>query len=174
MNQKKPSYLPAALAGGIFLGFFSGVPILNCLNCACCIMVIGGGLMSSYIYLHNYPQSLPQATYGDGAVLGILTGLFGTVFWTFIHISIMFLKGLMGFSAAGMGMLTEILSNPDLPPEIREFLQEILGNYMSENVLTPVFLLVSIISMAIISILFASIGSIIGFALFQKKPAQVN
>jgi len=173
MNNK-PSYVPAALTGGLFLGIFSGIPILNCLNCACCIMVIGGGVLASFIYLRNYPATIPPATYGDGALLGILTGLFGTVFWAFIHIAIMFLKSLMGFSAAGIEIAREALSNPDIPPEVRELLQEILGNYMSGEALTPIFLLISIVMMAVIAVIFATIGSIIGVALFQKNPQPVQ
>lgn len=170
MSTTKPSYVPAALAGGLFLGFFSGIPILNCLNCACCLMVIGGGVLSSFIYLRNYPVSITPATYGDGALLGILTGLFGTVFWACIHIAIMFLKSLMGFSMAGMEVLREALSNPEIPSEIRELLQDILGNYMTGESLAPFFLIISILMMAVISVIFATIGSIIGIALFQKKP----
>ena len=169
MNNK-PSYVPAALAGGLFLGFFSGVPLLNCLNCACCIMVIGGGILASFIYLRNYPVAAPRATYGDGAVLGIVTGLFGTVFWAFIHIAVMFMKSLMGFSSAGIEVLREALSNPDIPPEVRELLQDILGNYMTGEALTPIFLIISILMMGVIAVIFATIGSIIGVALFQKNP----
>ena len=169
MNQDKPSYVPAALMGGLFLGFFSGVPLLNCLNCACCLMVIGGGLLASFIYLRNYPPSLPQVTYGDGAVLGLLTGLFGTVFWAFIHVSVMFLRHLMGISMAGLGALREALANPEIPPEVRAFLQEIVENYLASEAITPLLLIFSIFVIALISIIFASIGSIIGVALFQKR-----
>ena len=174
MNQSKPSYLPAALAGGLFLGIFSGIPILNCLNCACCLMVIGGGLLSSFIYLRSYPLSLPQVTYGDGAVLGVLTGLCGTVFWAFIHVSIMFLKGLMGISMAGMESLREALSTPGIPPEVRELLENIFENYLFSDSLTPFLLIFSVLMIAVISVLFATIGSIIGVALFQKKQPLGN
>ncbi len=75
---------------------------------------------------------------------------------------------------AGMNAMREALSNPDIPPEIREFLQDILGNYMSGEVLAPFFLIVSILMMGIISVIFATIGSIIGVALFQKKQPHVN
>jgi len=169
MNTGKPSFVPSALAGGLLLGVFSGIPVLNCLNCACCLMVIVGGLLSSYLYLRQYPDSLPPMTYGDGAILGILTGIFGTVFWTFIHVSFMFLKQLMGISMAGAEMLRDIISNPDIPPEVRELLQDILGEYVSSGAVSPVFLVISIMFMAVISIIFASIGSIIGVALFQKS-----
>ncbi len=174
MNQSKPSYLPAALAGGLFLGFFSGIPILNCLNCACCLMVIGGGLVSAYIYLRNYPQSLPQVTYGEGALLGILTGLCGTVFWSFIHFFITFIKGLMGMRMAGMESLREAISSPGVPPEVRELLENIFENYVFSDSLTPILLIFTVIMIAVVSVLFATIGSIVGVALFQKKPLAEN
>ncbi|MFH1964641.1 MAG: hypothetical protein ABIJ42_03785 [Acidobacteriota bacterium] len=174
MNQRKPSYVPAALAGGLFLGIFSGIPILNCLNCACCLMVIGGGLLSSFIYLRSYPLSLPQVTYGDGTVLGVLTGLIGTVFWAFIHVSIMFLKSLMGINIAGMESLRGALSTPGVPPEVRELLEKIFENYLFSDSLTPFLLIFSVVMIAVISVLFATIGSIIGVALFQKKQPLEN
>jgi len=170
MNQEKPSYVPAALFGGLFLGFFSGIPLLNCLNCACCVMVIGGGVLASFIYLRNYPQSLPPVSYGEGLVLGLLTGSFGTVFWTFIHVSVMFLRHLMGISLTGLNTLRQVLADPDIPPEAREFLQGFIENY---GVMTPIVLVFSILLIAVISIIFASIGSVIGIALFQKKAGPV-
>jgi len=169
MNTNKPSLVPSAMAGGLFLGIVSGVPLLNCLNCACCLAIILGGLLSSYLYLRNYPVSLPPFSYGDGAVLGLLTGVFGTVFWAFIHVLFQLLKQMMGFTAAGMGMLQEAVANPNVPPEVRELIQEIIQEYVSSSPFSPFSLIISITFMGIISLVFATIGSIIGVALFQKK-----
>lgn len=169
MNTRKPSFVPSALAGGLLLGLFSGIPILNCLNCACCLAVIAGGVLSSYLYLRNYPGNLPPVNYGDGAILGVLTGLFGTVFWAFIHVFFLFIKHLVGFSMAGVQTLRRLISNPDIPPEVRQTLEEILEGYVSSDVMTPFYLILSVMIMAVISVIFASIGSILGVALFQNS-----
>lgn len=169
MSTNKPSLVPSAMAGGLLLGILSGVPLVNCLNCACCITIILGGILSSYLYLRNYPATLPPVTYGDGAVLGLLTGVFGTVFWAFIHILFQLLKQMMGFTAAGMGFLREIAANPDIPPEVREILQEVIQEYVTSSPFSPFSLVISITFMGILSLVFATIGSIIGVALFQKQ-----
>ena len=75
MNQSK---LKPALIGGAALGVASSVPILNLANCACCALVIGGGVLASYFYMKDAPPAAGPA-YGDALLLGLLTGVFGAV-----------------------------------------------------------------------------------------------
>ena len=86
MNPAQPSKTVPILAGGLFLGALSAIPPISFLNCACCILVIGGGFLASYLYMKDYPSDQPRVTYGDGALLGLLAGLFGAVVDTVISI----------------------------------------------------------------------------------------
>ena len=45
MNEK-PNIVTPALIGGVFLGITSALPILHYINCACCALVIGGGILA--------------------------------------------------------------------------------------------------------------------------------
>ena len=80
----------------------------------------------------------------------------------------------MGISMAGMESVREAIASPGVPPEVRELLENIFENYMFSDSLTPFLLIFSVMTIAVISVLFATIGSIIGVALFQKKQPLEN
>ena len=58
----------AALLGGVFIGVFSALPIINIANC-CCLWIIGGGVLAAYLAQQNSPRSLSA---GQGAWFGLL------------------------------------------------------------------------------------------------------
>jgi len=154
-----------ALIGGVFLGILSGLPILNLFNCACCALVLGGGFLAAYLYLKNYPPDLPQADYGDGAVLGLLTGVFGALVWTIVELPLAFLR-LQFIPAGDFADLEKMLQNQDVPPAVRDF----LASLIYQEGLSFGMVLFSIVSNLIISVLFATLGAIIGVAVFRKRP----
>lgn len=153
MNQAKRSILKPALIGGIAEGVAGSIPILNLVNCACGIMVIGGGFLAAYLYMKDAPPAA-KAPLGAGLKLGLLTGLFGAVTFALIYIPLAMLVPDM----AGTGM--EALENVDLPPKVVEALS-------SPVTLAIFFSLLSLI----LDPIFCAIGSLIGVAIFNKKPA---
>ena len=69
MNNQKPAmFVPSLVAGGL-AGILSGIPLLNCL---CCLWIIGGAILATFLLAKDAPSSL---TPGDGAIVGILTGI---------------------------------------------------------------------------------------------------
>jgi hypothetical protein len=70
-EQKTNMFIPALIGGGI-AGVLSGIPIMNCL---CCLWIIGGGIAAVFFLNKESPRLL---TMGDGAVVGILSGLVAT------------------------------------------------------------------------------------------------
>lgn len=164
MNER-PSIVIPALIGGLFLGVTSALPILNFVNCACCALVIGGGILASFLYLRDYPPQFQAATYGDAAVLGALTGVFGGIIWAMVSVPLSFLKLQLG-GMADLRKLREQLQNPDIPPPVREIILRMMeGGALSFGVI-----LFQLGVDLIVSVIFAIIGAIIGFALFQKRP----
>ncbi|MCP4654364.1 MAG: hypothetical protein GY856_02985, partial [bacterium] len=126
MNQVEPSKLQPALIGGAALGVASAIPFLNCLNCACCALVIGGGFLAAYLYLKDCPPA-PEARYGDAATLGLLAGVFGAVVGTLLSIPFR-----LFFSGMGdMGQLEELLGNFDMPPEAQDALLNIFSGELA-------------------------------------------
>jgi hypothetical protein len=83
MNKLKP-----ALLGGLIVGILSAIPFLNY---CCCIWGIGGGVLAGFLYIKSSP--IPVRV-GEGAVIGVLTGLVGAVLYFAIGVPIAyFLSG---------------------------------------------------------------------------------
>lgn len=162
MNElAAPSKLQPALIGGVVLGVLSAVPLVNALNCFCCLWVIAGGLLATYLYQNKSP--LP-VQYGDGAVLGLLTGVFGAIVETIIGIPLQLLG--LGLAAGAMqDALQQLESNPDIPPEF----VELVRSFMTEGGLAATGIAYGLLFHLVIFAIFATIGAIIGVAIFQKR-----
>lgn len=166
MNQQKPSMVVPALIGAVFLGITSALPLVNFINCACCALVIGGGIIASFLYLRDYPPHLPPMTYGDGAVLGVLTGVLGSLIWTAVNVPLTFFKFQLGAGMTDLSELREALNEANIPPEV----SEMILNLFSGSALSIGMIIFEFLINIVISLIFATLGAIIGVALFQKKP----
>ena len=165
MNER-PSIVTPALIGGVALGITSALPLVNLVNCACCALVIGGGILASFLYLRDYPPHLPEITYGDGAVLGLLTGVIGGFVWAIVDLPLSFLKFQLGTGLGDLSQLQEALSDPNIPPALREFLL----NAFQGGAGTLGIMIFGVFVNLVVSVIFATIGAIIGVALFKRKP----
>ena len=152
MKQARQSMLKPALIGGIAEGVAGSIPILSMANLACCILVIGGGLLAAFLYMKDAPPSA-QAPLGQGVKLGLLTGLFGAITWAVINIPIAIL--LPDMAAALLPQMQEA----NLPPKIAQAMSSVL----------PFAIFFSLLSL-IVDPIFCGIGSVIGVAIFNKKP----
>src|SRR5215213_4965582 len=72
MNSK----LRPAIIGGIVMGLLSGLPYVSLGNLACCLWVVLGGALATYLYIKQSPTPV---NIGEGALLGLLAGIIGTV-----------------------------------------------------------------------------------------------
>lgn len=79
-NQSK---LIPALIGGSVIAIGSSVPGLNLVNCLCCLWVLLGGASAVYFYQRELPKK-QVVSVSEAFILGILAGLFGTLFDTFL------------------------------------------------------------------------------------------
>jgi hypothetical protein len=77
MNKLKP-----ALLGGLIVGVLSAIPFLNY---CCCIWGIGGGFLAGFLYIKSAPVPVKV---GEGAVIGVLTGIIGGVIYFAIGLPI--------------------------------------------------------------------------------------
>jgi hypothetical protein len=161
MIQEKPSMIQPALVGGVLLGITSAFPILEWFNCACCILVIGGGLLASYLYLRDYPTNVASMTYGDGGLLGLLTGLIGGLVWTAVEVPLTYFKTRFGMDLQELTKLEDLLGDYRVPPFVEDLAT---GGALGLGVL-----FVTLFVQLVISMVFASIGGVIGVALFGSK-----
>ncbi len=170
MNSNQPSMLIPALIGGAVLGITSALPVVEFLNCACCGLIVGGGLLSSYLYLREYPSQLPPVTYGEGALLGLSTGAVGTAIYAIVRIPLQFVQIQLGIQTQEIAQLEEALSDPQIPEALRNALQELFGG----GILSIGVLVLEVVGFLAVALVFATLGGILGIALFQKRtPPEI-
>lgn len=157
--QGPPQKLRAALIGGVALGVASAIPIINFANCFCCALVIGGGALASWLYLKQVPPG-GQAPYGDGAILGLMTGAIGAVAGTIVSLPFNLMMGKIGY----MDQMREAMDTAELPPEVAELMASLTSGEMA----FPILFGMMLFNLVIYSI-FATIGALIGVAVFYKK-----
>lgn len=154
-----PKIKPALIAGIVF-GVLATLPYVSAVNMVCCALYIGGGVLAVYLWLKDIPR--PEETpYRDGAVVGVLTGLFGAVASTVVGTILRALGvGADDLAAAQQAMAEAGL---ELPPVV----MDLLG--MSGLSVGSVVL--GLVGGAIIFAIFGAIGRLVGAAIFHKKDA---
>ena len=153
-------FKPALIAGAVF-GFLGGNPYSWVANCACCVLVVGAGFTATLLYSNSCRSLGLAVSVGDGAKLGFLSGLvYGvveTITWT---------VSTLLFHASGMQWVIAILE--DIPQVPSQFLDH-LGRE-ADTVLAASILLDLVGSLGY-GIIFATLGGLIGGAVFKSEPA---
>ena len=151
-----PPKLQPALYGGVFIGVLSALPIVNAANC-CCLWVIGGGVLATYLLQQNHPYPVNAA---DGALVGLLAGVIGGVLGALLSIPIQMAMGPV------QQQLIErlVLSNPDIPEETKDLVRNIGGRGLS-----AIGTAFNLIFMVCIGAIFGMLGGLLGVAIFKKK-----
>jgi hypothetical protein len=153
--------LKPALIGGVLLGVCSALPFLNILNCVCCAWVIVGGALAAYLYVK---ESSAPVTLGRGIMLGLLTGVVGTIVNTVLSALMRLVLSSAGVNV--MGQVKQALDRiPNLPPETRSIIENMAAQ---GNIGIVVFILGALFTLVIYCI-FAMIGGAIGVAIFEKR-----
>jgi hypothetical protein len=155
-NQKQGMFMPA-LVGGAIAGVLSGIPLLNCL---CCLWIIGGAMLASYLLAKDSPVSL---TAGDGAIVGIFTGIIAAIVRAILSIPLHAVEA--QFARSLMQRLSQYAE--EMPSGWQSWLDR---GTAGASVSWLLFGLV--ISAAIFSAL-GALGGVIGASVFRKKkPAE--
>jgi hypothetical protein len=107
--MKTSSFLLASLAAGVLMGLLGGLPIISLANCLLCIWVWGSAALAVLFY-RKFANQKTGLTTGQGALLGLVSGVFGAV--------IVWLIGMLTRNAAINSILSmiETTGNVDLPP----------------------------------------------------------
>lgn len=161
MTETVNEKLRPALIGGISLGIASALPYLEMINAACCALYVAGGTLASYLYMKALPSPPATAPYKDGAVVGLLAGVFGGIAYALVA----FLLRVAGVgsedAAEALAMVEQ--QGVELPP----FVLDIMGASgpslgMAITLLTSGVILYGI---------FGTLGGLLGVAIFSKKEA---
>lgn len=153
-----------ALIGGIVLGLLSSIPFINIGNLLCCMWVIIGGAIATYLYIKKSPQPVQI---GEGALLGAIAGAIGSVVAIVVGIPIGIL---MGNPLARMMLEWAARMNPDQGDRaLREYERLTSAPFVDQLAasLTP-FLFITIL----IYVVFATLGGLIAVPIFEKRKGQ--
>jgi len=156
MNPAAPKLQPA-IYGGLCIGVLSALPIINIANC-CCLWVIGGGVLATYLMQQNHPYAIATA---DGALVGLMAGLIGGIVGTLLSIPIdmvmgpfqkQFIEGLMSSRGAEMDENT------------RQMIER-----MNSAAVGAAAIALKLVFSVCVGAVFGMLGGLLGVALFKKK-----
>ena len=158
MSEQSPGMLKAAAIGGLALGVAGGLPLVGMLNCLCCALIIGSGVLAAFIYSKDCSAAGVSFRAGQGAVLGALTGIFYAIGSFVVGMAVQLVMG-----GAGLEQIAEQLEGKEgIPPWLIEMLQ----NGASSGGLMIVGLLLALV----LGVIFATVGGVIGGAIFKVAP----
>jgi hypothetical protein len=151
--------LKPALMGALVMGVLSALPGVSLGNCCCCAWLVTGGLVAAYMLQSG---TLQPITMGDGALVGLLAGLFGAVVNLIVSVPMNIFTG--PFQQRLFQRLAE--SQPDLPDNVRQMVDSIgIGAVSVAGTIMAFFM------MLILGAVFSSLGGLLGAFFFKKKVA---
>ena len=153
--------LKPALMGGLVMGVLSALPGVSLGNCCCCAWLVTGGLVAAYLLQSNTPQPIAL---GDGALVGLLAGLFGAVVNMIVSVPMNILTG--PFQQRLFQRFAE--SQPDLPDNVRQMVDN-----MGIGAVSIVGTIMAFFMMLVLGAVFSSLGGLLGAFFFKKKALPV-
>ena len=157
-------FIQPALAGGMFLGLLSSIPIISAGNLVCCMWILGGGGIATFLLTK---QRQTGVTYGDGAFAGVLSGLFGAIVATLISIPVRVISA--RFFESQQQTLEETMRELGIEGPVRDLMLRVASPEISATTVAFTFFM-----NLILYSLFAMIGGILMVAILNKRkiPGQ--
>jgi hypothetical protein len=154
MNNK----LKPAIIGGVVLGILSVIPFVNWANVCCCLWALLGGALASYLYIKASPV---PATAGDGAILGAMAGLVGAIIAVVVGIPVSILM-----SSVIAGIVVRLMEsiNPSQGEAVRAQIEA--GQTVAGAIVNGLIL-------AVLLVIFSTLGGLIGIPIFEKRKGAV-
>ena len=156
-------FVQPALAGGMFLGVLSTIPVISAGNCLCCMWVLGGGGIAAHLLMKQRPTG--NITYGDAAFGGVMSGLFGALVATILSIPIKIVTARL-FVGQQQAMEEALREFPIEGPMRDLFLR------MASPEITITTLTFTFISSLLVYSLFAMIGGILTVAIVNNQKGR--
>lgn len=151
-----PSKQQSIILGGVVAGLLS-TSYLGLINLLCCAGVIIGALVAVWHYTDTHGLTIPA---GQGAVIGLLAGLVGTVISLILNY-ILIEMGIRSDQAITQFILNTFGSN--MPPEQYDAMVE----QMNADLTLSAYLANGLFA-AVVSLVFGAIGGAIGASVFKK------
>ena len=154
-----------ALLGGLFIGIMSALPGIQVGNCCCCLWVLSGGMLTTYLLQGR--QDTPVET-SEVMVQGLIAGAIGGVLSGIISIA---LQPLIGPWQQQLAMQMMERFQAALPPESRQQFDDAMRQ---QGVSTTTAEIVRSLMFVPVSAAFATAGAALGLAFFRKKAPKVQ
>ena len=161
------SKLRPALVGGILIGLLSGLPYVSLGNLACCLWVVLGGALSTYLYIKKSPTPVEM---GEGALIGALAGVIGTVIKLIVGVPVTILAG---YPAEHFLIRLIERMDPQKAELYRQGMEYLMTRPFSEQFFASVFSLGTVLWF-VISLVFALVGGLVAVPLFEKRKTDAG
>lgn len=152
--------LKPALIGGLVLGVLTAIPFVNLVNVCCCCWAVLGGAIAANLYIKKSPTPV---SVGEGALLGLMSGVIGTVVAWIIGIPLSLIIGDY-FSPLLVKMFESI--DPRAAEDFRRQL-ELQQNQPFTQKLPA--MMVSMMIAIVVYPAFSTLGGLISTAIFEKR-----
>ena len=154
-----PKFKAALIGGGVF-GVLAALPYIGMLNVVCCALYIGGGVLAAYLCLKDQPQA-EKRPYGDGALVGLIAGAVGGVVQTIAGALVL---------ASGLG---PDMGDPGAALEQAGIeLPDIVRDMMGVDGVSAAMLGTQLVMNVILFGIFATLGGLVGVAIFHKQGKE--
>ena len=163
MNSK----LRAAIIGGVVIGLLSGIPYVRLGNVICCLWIVIGGALASYLYIKKSPTPV---NIGEGALLGGIAGAIGWAVQLIVGIPLTILTGYpeLRFMA---GLLERV--DPQKAELYQRNVEYAMSRPFAEQFFYSVFSLQTLLGL-LITVAFAVVGGLVAVPLFEKRKTDAG
>ena len=142
-----------------FWDLLSSLPFVSAGNCLCCTWVLGGGALATLLLTKQRPSGVAL---GDGAFVGVLSGLFGAVVATLVSIPVRILSA--RFFASQQQAMEDALREIGAEGPMRDLMLRVASPEISATTLLFTFFM----NLLVYS-LFAMIGGILTVAVLERR-----
>lgn len=160
MGKETPFPWKPAIIGGTVAGIAGSLPIVQFLNCACCALVIGGGLLAAFLQSKECRTRGVEFGAGGGAIAGLVAAPFYALASAVVGTLVSLVTGATPEAAIeqieSMGMT--------IPPEAQPWIDFVSS---AGAVLWTLF---SFVFGLLVALVFSTVGGLIGGAAFKAEP----
>jgi hypothetical protein len=165
MENPAPSLLKPALIAGVSFGIAGAIPIVEWINCACCALIIGCGVLAAFLHSKQMKEAGLGFTAGNGAVAGLAGGIVYGIVAGFLGALIDNLLGLTDVDT----IIEQMEQFGTMDPEAMEMASGFL-----QSTGPATFAVVGVFFSLLLGAIFGSLGGLIGGALFKGVPTPTH